>query len=76
MTYKTTKAPLEIIDFGIDWTPELAIYDPADLVSTSVWTVEDGTPDNLTMDSDYIEGNITYVRVSGGGTIRTKTFVN
>lgn len=72
MTFKAIKAPAEIIDFGIDWTAELAKSNPVDLISSSVWTVEDNTPDNLTLGIDYIEGNITFIRTSDGGRLEQK----
>ena len=72
MTFKTTKAPEEIIDYGVDWTAELALSDPDDLISSSAWTVEDNTPDDLTLGTDYIEGNISFVRTSAGGRLEQK----
>ena len=72
MTFKRTKAPAEIKDFGIDWTAELIVSNPADLISSSTWTVEDNTPDDLTLGIDYIEGSIAFVRTSAGGRLEQK----
>ena len=68
--FRTNKAPLETLDFLIDWSEELALSDPVDQLSSSVWTLEDQHADDLNMTGDNIIGtNMSVVRVTGGGRI-------
>lgn len=68
MSFKADKAPQEILDFIIDWSLEMALSDPVDVVSTSAWTQEDSHTDDLTLGADSIVGtDHTIQRVSGGG---------
>ena len=66
--FETEKAPDEILDYIIDWAAEMAVADPVDQISTSVWTLEDKHSDDLTMGTDSIpETDETVIRVSAGG---------
>lgn len=66
--FETEKAPLEVLNYVIDWSAELALADPVDQINTSVWALEDTHPDDLTLGTDAIEGtDHTLQQVSGGG---------
>jgi hypothetical protein len=68
--FETEKAPLEVLNYVIDWTEELELSTPTDQILTSVWTLEDSHVDDLTLGVEGIEGtDHTIQKVSGGGRI-------
>jgi hypothetical protein len=67
--FETRKAPDEILDMVIDWTAELALSNPADVINTSSWALADNHADDLTLGTAAITGNKTKVRISAGGRI-------
>ena len=67
IVFETIKSEAEIIDYGIDWTDELILSSPADIISSSAWVIDDPAVDVLTLGTNTIEGNITFCRVSDGG---------
>lgn len=66
--FETEKAPAEVLDMVIDWTAELALSDPADVINGSTWTLTDSHADDLTLGAASIEGtDHTIQRISAGG---------
>jgi len=64
MTFETTKAPNEIIDYSISYAAIFAEDTPIDQISTSAWEVTKG---DVVLDSDRIDDTDKAVgRVSGG----------
>jgi hypothetical protein len=66
--FEAEKAPDEVLDFIIDWSVEMALSDPVDVVSSSDWSLGDANPDDLTLGAGSIVGtDSTVVRASAGG---------
>lgn len=64
------KDPDEVLDYGINWLPEL---DAGVTIDSSQWAVSVGT---LVIDSDEFDGNSTTVRLSGGTANLYYTLIN
>lgn len=58
-TWDAVKDPDEIRDFGIDWSADLGAL----TISTSVWTVIEGT---VVINSNIHDATSTTIRLSGG----------
>ena len=68
MSFNTEKSPQEILDYIIDYSQEMALSSPVDQIVSSVWTLEDSSTDNLTLDQDSIQApDHVICRVSDGG---------
>ena len=60
------KARLDLIDFSIDYTDEMAQSDPTDIITASVWTKEGNI---VIEDGTLFTGTTSTVWVSGGGQV-------
>ena len=72
MTFKGTKDPSETVDFYIDWSDTLAQVSPADTISTSSWTADNG----MTVQSDSSTTTSATAWVSGGTVRKYCNLVN
>jgi hypothetical protein len=72
MSFEATKDPSSVEDFSIDWTATLADSSPADTISSSTWTADNG----VTVTSDAETTTTTTVWVSGGTLGRYCNLVN
>ena len=62
-TFSDDKDPDSVKEeFGIDWSADLALSSPADTISSSSWSADNG----LTVVSNSVSGGIARVKVSGG----------
>ena len=62
MGFKTKKDPGTVINYSVDWSPELNASSPVDTIATSVWTVSRG----MVNDADENTPTSTEITVSAG----------
>ena len=63
------KDPNALLDYSIDWETEgyLLPGSPAEGVEESTWLIEPSTsPEELTIEENFLDGNIASVTVAGG----------
>ena len=72
MTFTGVKDPDSTIDFSIDWSETLAEVSPADTISSSSWTADNG----VTVISDSNTTTTATVWVSGGTVRKYSELVN
>ena len=56
------KDPADVLDYGVDWSDQLALPDPDDTISSATWTV----PSGLIAGAQFVEGGIAVIWLSGG----------
>ena len=56
------KDPADVLDFGLDWSDQLALANPDDTISSVTWTV----PAGLTSGAQFVVGAVATIWLSGG----------
>lgn len=56
------KDPAEVLDYGLDWSDQLALPNPDDTISSATWTV----PAGLTAGAQSVVGGVATIWLSGG----------
>ena len=56
------KDPADVLDYGLDWSDQLALVSPADTISSVTWTV----PAGLTAGPQFLVGSVATAWLSGG----------
>ena len=56
------KDPADVLDYGLDWSDQLALVAPADTISSATWTV----PAGLTAGAQFVVGGVATTWLSGG----------
>ena len=56
------KDPADVLDYGLDWSDQLALVSPADTISSATWTV----PAGLTAGAQFVVGGVATTWLSGG----------
>ena len=56
------KDPADVLDYGLDWSDQLALVTPADTISSATWTV----PAGLTAGAQFVMGGVATTWLSGG----------
>lgn len=56
------KDPADVLDYGLDWSDQLALVSPADTISSVTWTV----PAGLTAGPQFLLGSVATAWLSGG----------
>lgn len=56
------KDPADVLDYGLDWSDQLALVTPADTISSATWTV----PAGLTAGAQFVIGAVATIWLSGG----------
>lgn len=56
------KDPADVLDYGLDWSDQLALVTPADTISSATWTV----PAGLTSGAQFLVGGVATIFLSGG----------
>ena len=56
------KDPADVLDYGLDWSEQLALVSPADTISSATWTV----PAGLTAGAQFVVGGVATTWLSGG----------
>lgn len=56
------KDPADVLDYGLDWSDQLALVSPTDSISNATWTV----PAGLTVGAQFVAGGVATIWLSGG----------
>jgi hypothetical protein len=56
------KDPAEVLDYGLDWSDQLALTDPNDTISSATWTV----PAGLIAGAQFVIDGVATIWLSGG----------
>lgn len=56
------KDPAEVLDYGLDWSDQLALTDPIDTISSATWAV----PAGLTAGAQFVIDGVATIWLSGG----------
>ena len=56
------KDPADVLDYGMDWSDQLALTSPADAISSAIWTV----PAGLAAGAQFVVGGVATSFLSGG----------
>ena len=56
------KDPADVLDYGLNWSDQLALISPADTISSVTWTV----PAGLTAGAQFLVSGVATIFLSGG----------
>ena len=56
------KDPAEVLDYGLDWSDQLALPEPDDTISSATWIV----PAGLVAGAQSVVGRVATIWLSGG----------